>query len=167
MRRTFALQRDNKFGEGTRLSVDVDPATMLFRDDVMGHRPPKFVPFSRRPCCEQWIEYFVPNVGRTPHATITGCPSSIHVVEKDLRAGNGDCRLDDGRKVGDEGVAGPRSGRRFDKFSGDQMIRTDRPLRQIHLFATTPLTDLHQQAFLARSTSPRLIPSLIRMLLGR
>jgi hypothetical protein len=46
------------------------------------------------------------------------------------------------------------------------MIPTDRPLRQIHPFATTLLTDLHQQAFFGEIDQPSVDPELlIRMLL--
>ena len=89
--------------------------------------------------------------------------------KKRLRSrANSESCLGGGRRFGNDGAAGPRSGQLFYEFSLDEMIPTDHLLRRLNVFTTAVLADLHYQLkrFYSDIGRPSVDPELmIRMLL--
>jgi hypothetical protein len=84
--------------------------------------------------------------------------------KKGLRSrANSDSCLFGGRRVGDDGAAGPGSATAFLEFSLDEMIPTDHLLRRIDVFAIAVLADLHEQlkAFYSDIGRPSVDPELM------
>src|SRR3954465_10423667 len=66
----LSRQADRELCVGTRLTIDLDAATVLLRDNVVTDRQPQTRALAGRLCREEGLEQLVPDLGRDTGAVV-------------------------------------------------------------------------------------------------